>query len=86
MTKDEFIKLNPTRTTMLKLRNLALEKYRAKDESHIFYSEVSRIIQEYIQLPQSIRKAVTKPNLNDLYNFYIEVKKLGYKKNLQMPF
>ena len=86
MTKQEFFSLNYTKTTMDKLRALSIKLLGQNNLDYKFYSEIVRNMQTYLQLDARVKKIVSKPTLEKSYNMYVEIIKLGYRKDLVLPF
>jgi len=75
MTLQEFKNLPATRKGLKKLEST----------ENIFFNEVSRELRTYLQLPSSVKKIVPKFSFEKVYEKYVSIKNLGYRKELIMP-
>ena len=74
MNTIEILNLPTNKRTLEILRKNAIEKTWLHDVITSFNS--------YFYLPNSVKKAITKPTVKSVYNSLLEAQKLGYRKDL----
>jgi hypothetical protein len=86
MTKQDFFNLPTNKKTVETLYNVARKLFSENNPAHVFFSEAAGSLREYLYLPKSVKAITRKKTTESIYNMLIEVKELGYRKELVMPF
>jgi hypothetical protein len=86
MTKQDFFNLPTNKKTVETLYNVARKLFSENNPTHVFFNEAACSLNGYLYLPKSIKVITRKKTTESIYNMFIEIKDLGYRKELVMPF
>ena len=92
MTKQEFINLPINKKSLAKLQNISSKGFRSMDNEcfegkyWVFFGESAQSIRTYLAYPKAIKKAIEKPTMEGYLKSMHDIKEMGYRKELSLPF
>jgi len=83
--KEQFVNLKVNKKTLGIIEKEFSTRLNNNDESAIFFNEVIGTLKEHFYLKYSCKIKREKTML-DIYNLYSEIKEMGCRKELVLPF
>ena len=90
MTAQEFFILPTNKKTVELLFKESIRRYNTSNqevfETNPFFNEVASSLRSYLNLPKAVKEIMPVPTTKSIYDEYVNLKKVGYRKELRMPF